>query len=363
MPAEHTCTPRPRVGIVGFIGWGNFGDELFLSVHRQFLSEHFEVSVLHDRLEKPYFSGSEREAVAAVDAIVIGGGDLIIPWQLSELYWKREYLNRPVFLIGIGVPRWGGFSNEVIADMRRFVQHPNVRFISTRDEPSREWVVEHLEPSVDVHTGADMVCSLDLPAVERPEERILGVVTRQRRNEGDNLFWLQRLCEKAARLDYRIHHLVLGIAGVGAADEAVHGELRHPGKRVIRSEDLDELCREIGRCTALVSMKFHGTVVAAMYGVPSIVLSATDKNRNFMAMVDRPELLSGLEDAHLPDRFSPYLAAIPRHSRSWLRQSATTTMELLRDSLAEALGTCPHDTTHSRPAGSDRSAVRSSSSQ
>jgi polysaccharide pyruvyl transferase WcaK-like protein len=212
-----------------------------------------------------------------------------------------------------------------------------VRFISTRDTPSQAWVTSHLQPGVSVHTGADMVCALDLPAVAAPEDRVLGVVTRKRKGEADDLVWLERLCEKAARLDYRIHHLVLGTGRVGAADEAVHGELRVPGKKLVRSEDLDELCTAIGACTAMASMKFHGTVVAAMYGVPSIVLSATDKNRNFMAMIDRPELLSGLEDAHLPDRFSPYLAAIPGHSRTWLRESATDTMRRLTAGLLDAL--------------------------
>jgi polysaccharide pyruvyl transferase WcaK-like protein len=339
--AGTTSSGRRRLGLVGFFGWGNFGDELFLSVHRQFLSEQFEISVLHDLLEKPYYSGQVADAVAAVDAIVIGGGDLIIPWQQSELYWKPEYLERPVFLTGIGVPRWGGYSKDVVDAMRAFVQHPNVRFISTRDAPSQEWIVKHLEPNVAVHTGADMVCALDVPPVERSEERVLGVVTRKRKNEGDDLFWLERLCEKAARLDYRIDHLVLGVGRVGEADEAVHGDLRIPGKKLVRSDDLDELCRAIGRCHGLASMKFHGTVVAAMYGVPSIVLSATDKNRNFMGMIDRPELLSGLGDAHLPDRFSPYMAAIPRHSRTWLRDSATAAMECLRASLLEAVPAPP----------------------
>lgn len=345
--ADDATPAKPRIGLVGFFGWGNFGDELFLSVHRQFLSDHFEVSVLHDLLEKPYFSGEVRDAVAGVDAIVIGGGDLMIPWQQSELYWKREYLERPVFLIGIGVPRWGGYSNQVIEDLRAFVQHPNVRFICTRDTPSQEWITTHLQPGVAVHTGADMVCALDLPAVDGSKDRVLGVVTRKRKGEADNLEWLERLCEKAAGLDYRIHHLVLGTGRVGAADEEVHGELRIPGKKLVRSDDLDELCTAIGACTAMASMKFHGTVVAAMYGVPSIVLSATDKNRNFMAMIDRPELLSGLEDANLPDRFSPYLAAIPGHSRTWLHESAAATMQRLTASLLEALDK-PHPATAGR---------------
>ncbi|HVM51635.1 MAG TPA: polysaccharide pyruvyl transferase family protein [Acidimicrobiales bacterium] len=334
---------KPRVGVVGFIGWGNFGDELFMLVHRQFLSADFDVDLLHDRFEKPYFSRPVAEVVDEVDAVVIGGGDLVIPWQLSELYWRRELLERPVFLTGIGVPRWGGYSRAVVDTMKEFIQHPNVRYIGVRDEPSRDWVQRHLQPKIEIDCAPDIVCSLDLPAVQPTDERILGVVTRKRRNEGDDFLWLERLCEKAARLDYRIHHLVLGTGGTGAADEAVEAEFRFPGKQTVRTDDLLELCRAVGRCTALASMKFHGSVVAAMYGVPSLVLSPTDKNRNFMNMIDRPELLSNLSDPHLPDRFSPYLPRIPRQTRDWLRETSTAAMLRLVESIRQEVGAVrPH---------------------
>ncbi|MEX2658818.1 MAG: polysaccharide pyruvyl transferase family protein [Acidimicrobiales bacterium] len=338
--------PKPRIGVVGFIGWGNFGDELFMLVHRQFLSPHFEVDVLHDILEKPYFTRPVDEVVAEVDAIVIGGGDLIIPWQLSELYWRPEFLERPVFLTGIGVPRWGGFSRDVVDKMKAFIQHPNVRYIGVRDEPSREWIRQHLQPNVPVDCAPDLVCSLELPEVELVEERILGVVTRKRRNEGDDLLWIERLCEKAAALDYRLHHLVLGTGRTGAADEAVEHELSFPGKETVRSEDVLELCKAIGRCTALASMKFHGSVVAAMYGVPSLVLSPTDKNRNFMNMIDRPELLSNLSDPHLPARFSPYLPRIPHQTRAWLRERSTEAMERLVEAVRLEVGATHQQTAH-----------------
>jgi exopolysaccharide biosynthesis predicted pyruvyltransferase EpsI len=332
---------RPKVGVVGFIGWGNFGDELFMLVHRQFLSREFEVDVLHDILEKPYFTRPVDDVVDDVDAIVIGGGDLVIPWQLSELYWRREFLERPVFLTGIGVPRWGGHSRAVVETMRAFVQHPNVRYIGTRDEPSRAWVEQHLQPNVPVDCAPDIVCSLDLPEVEPTDERVLGVVTRKRRNEGDDFLWIHRLCEKAARHDYRIEHLVLGNGRTGAADEIVAAEFSFPGKQTIRSEDVLDLCQAIGRCTAMASMKFHGSVVAAMYGVPSIVLSPTDKNRNFMNMIDRSELLSNLTDPHLPERFSPFMAKVPRQTRDWLRTEATAAMERLVDAIRREVTATP----------------------
>lgn len=55
----------------------------------------------------------------------------------------------------------------------------------------------------------------------------------------------------------------------------------------------------IGQCSAFVSMKFHGTVVASMYGIPSIILSATDKNLNFSRLLERPDLVSSFKDKYL----------------------------------------------------------------
>lgn len=338
MSPAHPPGGRPRVGIVGFFGWGNFGDELFVRAHHQFLAPRFEVVQLHDLQKKPYFSGPVEEAVGSVDAIVIGGGDLIVPWDLSGLYWKREYLERPVFLTSIGVPRWGGYSNEVIRALRSFVQHPNVRFISARDIPSRDWIVSHLAPEVPVEFAPDMVCSLDLPAAAPEDARVLGVVTRMRRGGRDNLYWLDRLCERAAGLGYQVDHLVLGTGDVGRQDEEAASALAFPTRTMVRSEDLSELCAAIGRCTALASMKFHGSVVAAMYGVPSIVLSATDKSKNFMTMIERPDLLSGLTDPQLPSRLSPYMARIPRQTRQWLRERSAAGMAGLVDQIGAVVG-------------------------
>lgn len=65
--------------------------------------------------------------------IMIGGGDLVIPWQKSELYWRTEYLQRPTFLFGVGVPAWGGHRADVVQATSDFMQHPNVRRVVARD--------------------------------------------------------------------------------------------------------------------------------------------------------------------------------------------------------------------------------------
>ncbi|TYT27136.1 polysaccharide pyruvyl transferase family protein [Luteimonas viscosa] len=328
---------KKRIGLVGFFGWGNFGDELFVDVYRQWLEPEFELKVLNDLTQKPYFSRPVPEVLEDVDAVVIGGGDLIMPWTVSDLYWKKEYLTKPVHVCGVGVPTWKGSAAPAVEYMREFLSHPNIRYFNVRDRESANWINKHIKPATEPSHGADIVFALDMPSAPKPEGApILGVVTRDRSDKPDDLTNVLALCQKALGLGYRIRHIVLGSGVVGRKDVARAQDLDIPGKELVVSESTADLCKAIGECTALTSMKFHGTVVAAAYGVPSFVLSATDKSRNLMRMMERPDLLTSIADKHLPDRFSQYTPPIPWATRNLLRRRAEATL----NELAESLRSC-----------------------
>ncbi len=325
---------KKRIGLVGFFGWGNYGDELFIDVYRQWLEPEFEVKVLNDLTVKPYFSRPVADVLAEVDAIVIGGGDLVMPWTVSELYWKREYLDLPVHICGVGVPTWKGSKEPALKYMREFLSHPNIRYFNTRDMESATWIKRNLRPAVEPTHSADLVFALDLPPAEKPDDApILGVVTRDRSGKPDDVSNILRLCEKAKTEGYRIRQIILGTGPVGLRDADRAADLAVPDKEIVRSENIADLSRAIGECTAITSMKFHGTVVAAAYGVPSFVLSPTDKSRNLMRMMERPDLLSSIADKRLADRFTPFCPPIPRSTRHFLKRRAEATLQ----SLAEAL--------------------------
>lgn len=219
--------------------------------------------------------------------------------------------------------------------MRDFAGSPSVRFAHARDAPSGKWMTEHLKPNVPVVVAPDIVCALDLPEVERGDEKVFGVVTRKRKSDAD-MTQLRKLCEKAASHGYAIEHLILATGDVGELDAEEAEALDFPGKTVVRSESLDDLCRAIGRCSALASMKFHGTVVATMYGVPTISLSPTDKNRNFMKMIGQEKYLAGVESPDLPDLFSHEMPPIPDETVAELRDSSAAVMKSLVEALRAA---------------------------
>ncbi|HEY1707270.1 MAG TPA: polysaccharide pyruvyl transferase family protein [Rhizomicrobium sp.] len=326
---------KKKIGLVGFFGWGNFGDELFLEAHKQFLGDLGDIAQINDLTKRPYFSRPLEQIIDECDAFVIGGGDLVIPWTVSDLYWNPAYLQKPVFVVGVGVPTWGGEKESVIKHYRNFLRSPSVKLIVARDKESMNWINKRIEPAVPAVFHPDLVCAMRLPRGDK-QQRTLGIVLRQR-NSQDDFSHVRSLCERAKSLEFKIKHIVLGTLATGAADLEVAKSFAEDGEEIIHSESLEELCRAISSCKMLASMKFHGTVVAAMYGVPSLVMSPTDKSRHFMKILERQELLCSFAKPNLADRMPRFPAAIPSHSRSYLKKAAQKGYEKLR--LAISSGT------------------------
>lgn len=328
---------KPKLGIVGFFGHGNYGDELFLSVFEQYFGKDFELVIIPDLPTKPYFSTPVEERVAGVDAILIGGGDLIRPWSLDERYFHKAYLSKPVYMVGLGVPirTIDPSLNDrphVSRKYAAFFRHPSVKFVGLRDDSSRDWVMTNIAPTAPVVSVPDVVCALDLPTPppRDPAAPILGIATRLRPNQEtpDDYTELARLARSMQAKGWRIRHLILGTGPVGERDRENADDLVIDGKEVFYTEDLDDISRAIGECTALASMKFHGSVVATMYGVPSMVLIPTSKNRSFMRRIGRDDLLSVFDDKTLTERFDPVPAPPEPRKVAALREDAA---RLLRD--------------------------------
>lgn len=285
-----------RIGLVGFFGWGNYGDELFLRQWQQSLGAHHEVSVVHDQLAAPYFSRQASEIAAEFDAFVVGGGDLVIPNKISPLYWNRAWLQRPVYISGVGVPTWIKHrAPDVIERLRNFFQHPNVKHVSARDEESAQWIRRHLEPRVNVEVHADLAYNLAMPPAHRFDNPTVGINLRTHR-AGSDPAQLVKTCRVFQERGYDVVNLVLGTGRTRAADLEVARAFPFQEQHILESESIDQLSSWIGGLDLLLSNKFHGTVAATMYGVSSLVLSATTKSRNLYTRLDRRHLLSSNED-------------------------------------------------------------------
>jgi polysaccharide pyruvyl transferase WcaK-like protein len=338
--AISRSVPRhaPRIGLVGFYGWGNYGDELFIDAFRPVLDGVGRMAVLPEIPHNPYYHRPVEQIVSENDAIVIGGGDLVQPWRKNPLYWNQAYLAKPTFIYGIGVPVSPAVEEKphIVAKLRRFFQHHNVKYIGVRDQESKAWIDANLEPTVEVRVHADLVCSLDLPPAQRPDGApILGIVTRERNlDRPDNYEQVEKLARTAQAKGFRVRHLVLGTGLVGQRDLANADDLRIDGKEVVHSDSLDDLSRWIGECRVLASMKFHGTVVATMYGTPSICMMPTPKNVRFLTNIGRRDLLSQFMKPDLHEKLAGDVPPlVDEGTIQRLRADARTGLAELADSI------------------------------
>jgi polysaccharide pyruvyl transferase WcaK-like protein len=286
-----------RVGLVGYYGWGNYGDEFFKKVLDDKLVEcNFEV--LHevgpdgalnlDNLEK---------RVASVDVIMVGGGDLVIPFALSRLYWRPEFLKRPVIIYGVGVPRWGGYDEKVVAAMKEFFQHSSVKQITARDDESREWISTHLKPSAPVSTEPDIVCAYKHPYMA-PGRRLFGLVLRHQSEGVDNKN-VKLLLDQVRGRGYHPRILMLATDSTLRSDFETVARLDLGDADIVIRSSLEAITDELLVCDRVASMKFHGCVVALSHDIPCLALSAANKFKNFYAELERSDWVSYLKDQKL----------------------------------------------------------------
>jgi len=324
-----------KIGLVGYFGWGNFGDELFLEAHKQFLGKDFQLSVVNDLLKEPYFSKPISDLVQNYDAFIIGGGDLINPIRVSPLYWQMDFLKKPVFVYGIGVPNVKWSRAHVIDHYKKFFHHPNCKLVVARDVESYTWIKNNIGIDDKLSWYPDPVCAYNRPPKIESKEKILGVVMRNHRSLSDDLSHVRKMIDTAKEMDYKIHHIVLSNKSLGQGDYEKAKEIAKEGEEIFYSESLSKMCQEISKCSMLASIKFHGMVVATMYGIPTIAMSVTPKNRNFLRMIEREEMLVSYTDKNLYKHLTYFPSKIPSCVRSKLFRGSKDGYLLLKNILKE----------------------------
>lgn len=292
-----------RIGLVGYFGWGNYGDELFLEVYKRAFAGH-ELIFFHTA-EPAGLKSDVEDLVDSVDAIVIGGGDLLIPWYKSWLYWDERFLKKPVFIFGIGVPTWGKINTEVMEHYRRFLSHPNVRLIGLRDAESLAWVQKNLLAEGPFGFWPDMVLALDFP-VQQPDSNRVGFVLRHQ-----NTYVTEPLYRAAEVVAAANKDLALIFLSTGRSKNDDLEVMRHfdfPNIDLIHRDSLQGQSNAIASCSHLVSMKFHGVVASYKCRVPFISLSGADKFKSFCMQTHNEAYSSNWADPALPAKLEKLFA-------------------------------------------------------
>jgi polysaccharide pyruvyl transferase WcaK-like protein len=326
---------KPKVGLVGYFGWGNFGDELFIKAHRQHLTDLVELQVVHDMLEAPYFSREALDRISSFDGFLIGGGDLVNPRAFSTLYWREEYLRKPVFVHSIGCPSLQIQQSPSILKFRTFFGSPSIKHVNLRDIESKNYFDSVIRSACETTHCPDAVFALNMPASSKPQDRVLGVVLRQHKSlEDDTYPDVRHAIHEAKSLGYKVRLIVAATGTLGSADYELTKSFAREDETIVYCEDLDDICAAIGSCSLVLSMKFHVVVVGALYGVPVIQLSSTQKNSNLFRLMQRPDLRRNHVDNNLWRAIPPTPAPIHTVLIQRLKRSAYAGYEQLRASIS-----------------------------
>ena len=292
-----------NVVVAAWVGSPNAGDELlFTALRRKLEARGADVTVVSidpeaTRRDHGVAAVHSRNipgilsAIRAADALVLGGGGLLqdetshlnLPYHLSRV-WAARLTGTPVAGVGLGAGALGsGFARGLV---RRALRRN--RGIAVRDEESASLLSALGVPGVV--TAADLAFSLPAPPVERQDRlvvclrswparaRALPMSVRWRRDLGeDRLFG-----NLAARLDEAAEATGLAVRFVAfhrGRDDVLHGRvaerMRTPASSVAPGPE--GIVGELGAARAVVTMRYHGGVLAAMQDRPIVLVGGSAK--------------------------------------------------------------------------------------
>ena len=134
-------------------------------------------------------------------------------------------------------------------------------------------------------------------------------------------------------MGYSIKFIILGIGKTGKKDYELTLRFSEEGEHISYHDNLLDICQEIGSVSQLVSMKFHGLIVASLYGIPSLQLTNYEKNINFLTEIERKDLIASYEKENLVDHLSHEPTSIHTLVSSGLKKKARASLKELEAQL------------------------------
>lgn len=280
-----------KIGLVGYFGWGNFGDELFFDILKKLFESH-QITLFHDPIKGCLLENVDN-LIDSVDVIVIGGGDLLIPWYRSWLYWDERYLSKPVFIYGIGVPTWNKIDKNVVDYYREFFSHKNVKMISCRDIESVEWIENVMNfKDKSILYFPDIVSAFSFDEGYKNSKNISLILRRQPEYHSEVLL---KIYNEVSELGLNFKLIVLGTGSTQHDDIEAVQKLFPECDPIIKGTTKD-LIAELRDSRVIISMKFHGVVAAYFSKIPFVALSKADKFVSFCKQTENEHLLSTWND-------------------------------------------------------------------
>lgn len=141
-----------RICICGYYGLGNFGDELFLKTFQQIFSGHQVFG------NKSYIDSRQ------IDAVIIGGGDLITPYKFNNYYFPPRLSSVPTWVYGVGIVDYYPESSWNLNEVKQYRQiMSQAKSVYLRDRNSVE-IAKRLQLHQHIQQAPDVVFSYKQPS-------------------------------------------------------------------------------------------------------------------------------------------------------------------------------------------------------
>ncbi len=283
MAEDALCAYRAarRTAIVGYYGFGNFGDEMMLKCIRNALHENGEENAVHLGQERSNGALSRKHPIRSAlylrgcDRVYFGGGNLLqsetsarslFYYGLLLLFCKKE----ACIGIGMGLGGFRGSFTERLCGMllSRF------RSLNLRTQTDAALALR-LAPKMKgrIILTSDP-CLHIRPASGRRRGRAILAITRRRPSEA-MLDFLKKKREAGATVIFAI----LFPKEDEAYAETAAAEIGAALRKIRSAEDFFTLAENAALC---ISERLHGAIFSLLCRIPCLLLSESQKNRAFL---------------------------------------------------------------------------------
>ncbi|WP_404350724.1 polysaccharide pyruvyl transferase family protein [Sutcliffiella horikoshii] len=282
-----------KIGIAGYYGQGNFGDELFLDTFKQVFHEHTVYPIVK---HMDYFSS---------DSVIVGGGDLIIPYSYNDSYFPKGLIKLPTWVYGVGIVDFyppETWPKEEVEKYREVITHAKGLYV--RDSNSLR-LAEYLKLNANIKKVPDIAFSYkqpNYPIIKNPNKKTLGVCSFS--YEEFPLNKIAKILSTLSPNEYTISLIAVVDVRNRFSDLNTCLKLKETILKLNPKADiviknyqyLDVTYSHIQNLDYLVSFKLHPSLVGIRNNVPTFCLSKLSKVRSLLQAFDLEDFFCDYEE-------------------------------------------------------------------